>query len=72
MLFLLSPLKILSAGLPTAVAIFHPIENRYKATANDLVGVELPGLIFQYCDLEGKSFLRTDGKLFYRLTAILD
>jgi P4 family phage/plasmid primase-like protien len=38
-----------------------------KATANDLVGVELPGLIFQYCDLEGKSFLRTDGKLFYRL-----
>ena len=38
-----------------------------KATANNLVGVELPGLIFQYCDLEGKSFLRTDGKLFYRL-----
>lgn len=38
-----------------------------KATANDLVGVKLPGLIFQYCDLDGKPFLRTDGKPFYRL-----
>lgn len=38
-----------------------------KATANDLVGVNLPGLIFRYCDLDDKPFLRTDGKPFYRL-----
>jgi P4 family phage/plasmid primase-like protien len=38
-----------------------------RAIADNLVGVKLPGLIFRYCDLEGKPFLRTDGKPFYRL-----
>jgi len=38
-----------------------------RATADNLVGVKLPGLIFRYCDLEGKPFLKTDGKPFYRL-----
>lgn len=38
-----------------------------RATAKELVGVNLPGLIFRYCDLDGKPFLRTDGKPFYRL-----
>ncbi|MBE9226264.1 DUF3854 domain-containing protein [Phormidium sp. LEGE 05292] len=38
-----------------------------KAKANELVGYKLPGLIFQYCDLDGKPFLRSDGKAFYRI-----
>jgi len=38
-----------------------------KATAEKLIGVKLSGLIFCYCDTDGKPFMRTDGKPFYRI-----
>lgn len=38
-----------------------------KAKSKKLAGYEIPGLIFSYCDLSGKPYLRTDGKPFYRI-----
>jgi P4 family phage/plasmid primase-like protien len=38
-----------------------------KARAKGLVGYNLPGLIFSYCDPEGKPYRCSDNRLFYRL-----
>ncbi|MGP1385167.1 MAG: phage/plasmid primase, P4 family [Thainema sp.] len=36
-------------------------------TAESLLGVSLGGLVFQYCDPEGKPYLRSDDQPFYRI-----
>jgi putative DNA primase/helicase len=38
-----------------------------RITAQELVGYNLPGLIFGYCDPDGQPYKRTDGKPFYRI-----
>lgn len=38
-----------------------------QGRAKELLGYSLPGLVFQYCNIDGKPLLRTDGKPFYRI-----